>query len=88
MIKMKLRLVITVSAFALLIVACNDITNTSKENTASTGIAETAEKEAGFESLHTVSQNPTTVALSPQESFLPLLVLPQQRRCRCCHLQL
>lgn len=68
MIKSKLKIVIPVVAFSLLVITCNDLKNTSKEIDASTG-TELAEKEAGFESLHAVSQNPTTVPLSPQESL-------------------
>lgn len=69
MMKRKVWIVVPVIAFSLLMITCNDFTNTPKQNAVLTGTAKVANEEAGFALPHQVSQNPTTVPLSPQESL-------------------
>jgi glucose/arabinose dehydrogenase len=64
----------TIAAFYLLAVACTEATNTSTSHQ-SPGVPE----EKGFASPRTVSQNPNTVPLSPEES-LKTFRLPQGYR--------
>lgn len=69
MMKRKLWILSFISAFSLLIITCKYFSNISKQGAMLVKTPGESEEEAGFDAPHTVSQTPSTVPLSPEESI-------------------